>query len=212
MGADLRACPCTGRETLRIYAAQNDQATVSLQEQPGHERDRVAWSPDGRTLASGDSLNISPIILWDANTGEPLMDIPTSDMNLFLGALAFSPDGKFLVGGGSQMDPANRLDDGVLILWNAETGERERLLTSAMAGERILSLAWSGDGRWLAAGMYSGRIVLWDMGNLKPVADLDGHQDSVIGLGWSPDDTLLASNSQDGTVLMWEIPNPHSNH
>jgi WD40 repeat protein len=189
-----------------VYAAQNDQAIVSLQEEPDHGRDWVAWSPDGRTLASGDSLNLSPIILWDASTGKALMDIPTSDMNLFLGALAFSPDGKLLVGGGSQMDPANGLDQGVLILWNAKTGERERLLTSAMAGERISSLAWSGDGRWLAAGMYSGRIVLWDMRNLQPVSDLGGHQDSVIGLGWSPDGALLASDSQDGTVLIWKAP------
>jgi WD40 repeat protein len=189
-----------------VYTVQNNQAIVSLQEQPDHGRDRVAWSPDGRTLASGDSLNISPIILWNANTGKALMDIPTSDMNLFLGALAFSPDGRVLVGGGSLLDPANGLDEGVLILWNAETGERKHLLTSAMAGERISSLGWSGDGRWLAAGMYSGRILLWDMQTLRPVADLDRHQDSVIGLGWSSDDALLASNSQDGTVLIWKAP------
>ena len=189
-----------------VYAAQNGQPTVSLQDDPDQGRDRVAWSPDGETLASGDSLNLSPLVLWDANTGEQLLSIPTSDMNLFLGALAFSPDGKFLVGGGSLIDPANGLDEGVLLLWNAETGQRERLLTSAMAGERVLSLAWSGDGHWLAAGMYSGRIVLWDMQTLRPTADLGGHQDSVIGLGWSPEGALLASNSLDGTVLVWKTP------
>ena len=62
------------------------------------------------------------------------------------------------------------------------------------------------DGGRLAAGMYSGRIVLWDMLNLQPVVDLDGHQDSVIGLGLSPDGALLPSNSLDGTALVWEAP------
>ena len=101
---------------------------------------------------------------------------------------------------------ANRLDDGVLILWSVDTGERIHILNAGMIGERIMTIAWSHDGRWLAAGMNNGHIVLWDMLALQPVASLDGHAGEVFGLSWSDDSTLLASNSMDGTLLIWKLP------
>ncbi len=189
-----------------VYDAQSDQQLVALQDDPDNGRDQVAWSPDGKVLASGHSLGFSPLILWDANTGQQILEFPTEDLNLYLGGLAFSPDGKLLAGGGSTLDPANGLDGGILILWDTQTGERTQILTAGMGSERIMALAWSADGRWLAAGMYSGRIVLWDMLALQPAANLAGHNGSIIGLGWSPDSRLLASNSEDGTVLVWEAP------
>ncbi len=189
-----------------IYDAQTNQQIVALQDDPENERDQVAWSPDGLTLASGHSLGFSSIVLWDAGTGQRLLDFPTHGLDLFLGGLAFSPDGKLLAGGGSLLDPANGLDGGILILWDTQTGERTRLLTAGMGGERIMSLAWAADGHWLATGMSSGRIVLWDMLTLQPAADLAGHNGSIIGLSWSPDSRLLASSSEDGTVLVWEAP------
>jgi WD40 repeat protein len=189
-----------------VMDSKNFKEIARLIDNPEHGRDQVAWSPGGTTLASGDSLNISPIILWDAQTGKQMLTLPTGDIPLYLGGLAFSPDGNLLAAGGSLMNPANGLDNGVLILWNVSSGERVNVLTAGMSGQRIMSIAWSPDGRWLAAGTYSGRIVLWDMLTLQPVASLDGHADQVLGLGWSDDSRLLASNSLDGTVLIWKLP------
>jgi WD40 repeat protein len=184
----------------------NFKEIARLIDNPEHGRDKVVWSPDGKTLASGDSLNISPIILWDSQTGKQILTLPTGDIPLYLGGLTFSPDGSLLMAGGSLMNPTNGLDNGVLILWNVNTGERVNVLTAGISSQRIMSIAWSPDGHWLAAGTYSGRIVLWDMLAFQPVASLDGHTDQVLGLGWSDDSTLLASNSMDGTVLIWKLP------
>lgn len=189
-----------------VMDSKNFKEIARLIDNPEHGRDKVAWSPDGRTLASGDSLNISPIIIWDAQTGKQILTLPTGDIPLYLGGLVFSPDGTLLAAGGSLMDSANGQDGGVLILWNVNSGERERIMTAGMSSQRIMSLAWSPDGHWLAAGTYNGRIILWDMLALQPVASLDGHADQIFGLSWSDDSTLLASSSMDGTVLIWELP------
>ncbi len=188
-----------------VMDSKNFKEIARLIDNPEHGRDKVVWSPDGRTLASGDSLNISPIILWNANTGKQMLTLPTGDIPLYLGGLTFSPDGSLLAAGGSLMDPANGLDNGVLILWNVNSSERLHVLTAGMSSQRIMSIAWSPDGHWLAAGAYSGRIILWDMLALQPIASLDGHADQVLGLSWSTDSTLLASSSMDGTVLIWKL-------
>jgi transcription initiation factor TFIID subunit 5 len=75
-----------------------------------------------------------------------------------------------------------------------------------MAGQRINTLTWSPDGQWLAAGLDSGEIILWDMQRYRPVDLLMGHADQVVGLNWSRDGSLLASNGLDGTVLIWKMP------
>ena len=188
-----------------VLDSKNFKEIVRLMDNPEHGRDQVAWSPDGKILASGDSLNISPIILWDANTGKQILTLPTGDIPLYLGGLAFSPDGSLLIAGGSLMDQTNGLDNGALILWNANSGERIRVLNAGMSSQRIMSIAWSPDEHWLAAGTNSGRIVLLDMLAFQPVASLDGHADQVFGLSWSTDSTLLASSSMDGTVLIWKL-------
>ena len=189
-----------------VMDSKTFEEITRLIDNPEHGRDQVTWAPDGATLASGDSLNIAPIIIWDAQTGKCMLTLPTEDIPLYLGGLAFSPDGSLLAAGGSLMDPANGLDNGILILWNTNTGERISILNAGMSSQRIMSIAWSPDGRWLAAGAYSGRIILWDMLALQPVATLDGHADQVLRLDWSENSTLLASNSMDGTVLIWKLP------
>jgi len=169
--------------------------------------DKVAWSPNGKRIVSGDSLGINASVIWDAATGKVLQTLPfdVGGTTPYLGALAWSPDGKQIVGGGSLMDLSG-MDNGMLILWDASSGKQLRLLMDGMNGQRINTLAWSPDGKWLAAGLASGKIILWEMRQYRPVDVLAGHADQVVGLNWSTDSTLLASNGLDGTVLIWRLP------
>ena len=45
-----------------------------------------------------------------------------------------------------------------------------------MTGQRINTLAWSPDGKWLAAGLSGSQIILWDMRQYRPVAVLSGRR------------------------------------
>ncbi len=67
------------------------------------------------------------------------------------------------------------------------------------------SLARSPDGRWLAVGMWSGTVDLWDTQRWTRVASLRGHARMVGGLDFSPDGRLLASASREGHARVWEV-------
>jgi WD40 repeat protein len=183
------------------------QNLVHIEINPSYGWDEAAWSPDGKRVVSGDSLGIDPSVVWDAQTGKVLLTLPleVGVTKPYLGALAWSPDGTLIVGGGSLMDPSG-MDNGMLVIWDASSGKQLRLLTYGMIGQRINTIAWSPDGKWLAAGLDSGKIILWDMRQYRPVDLLAGHADQVVGLNWSPDGTLLASNGVDGTMLIWNLP------
>jgi WD40 repeat protein len=132
--------------------------------------------------------------------------LEAGDLTPYLGALAWSPDGRWIAGGGSLMNMNENRDDGFVVLWDAPTGRQDKLLKAAMTSERIQSIAWSPDNRWLAAGSSTGKIFLWDLKTVLPVAILNGHVDQVLGLSFSPSGRLLASAAMDGVVMVWQIP------
>src|SRR5206468_2187130 len=68
----------------------------------------------------------------------------------------------------------------------------------------ILSLAFSPDGKRLAAGTREWHVVLWDLEGGREVV-LTGHRDLVASVAFSPDGQTLASGSWDGTVGLWRV-------
>jgi WD40 repeat protein len=68
----------------------------------------------------------------------------------------------------------------------------------------VLCLAYSPDGRRLAAGYEDHRIRNWDTGSQREILSLPGHTAEVCGLAFSPDGWRLASASADQTVKLWD--------
>jgi WD40 repeat protein len=172
-----------------------------------HTPDQVAWSPDGKRLASADSLNMQPPVIWNAQTGKVLfiLQTETGDLKpLWLG-LAWSPDGKKLAAVGALMHPDSGADEGMILIWNAETGKQEQLLTAGMNDYRLWTVAWSLDGRFMAVGSTGSDIFLWDMTSSQPLAKLGGHTDISDQLAWSPAGNRLASVARDGTLQIWDL-------
>ena len=150
----------------------------------------VAFSPDGRLLASGGSDRT--VRLWDPATGKHRRTLKGHTNIVY--AVAFSPDGQLLASSGR---------DKTVRLWEPTTGKRWRTLKGHTG--YVDAVAFSPDGRLLASsGGGDCTVRLWDPATGKQQRTLTGHTNIVSAVAFSPDGQLLASSSKDRTVRLWD--------
>ncbi|HHP7245479.1 MAG TPA: eIF2A-related protein, partial [Elainellaceae cyanobacterium] len=150
----------------------------------------VAYSPDGRRLATGDSSG--EVRLWGVADGQPQL-ICRGHSN-WVWSIAWSADGRSLASGG---------DDQTVCIWNTRTGQCDKTLRGHSS--LIWSVAWSPDRRTLASGSQDQTIRLWDIQTGRCLTVLKGHTHWVWSVAWSPDGQTLASGGQDQTIRLWDI-------
>ena len=220
MGALTKRCGCG--------MLQPEDACVHLPGIPASVRD-VAFSPDGRMLASGS--RDETVRLWDLVTGKHLRTLVVHVDSS--GDSAFNPAGTVPssasenrserpqdagTGGHIEMLVHTVVVDSVafspdgktlaggtlegICLWDTVTWKHQRMLD--MHAVPVTSLAFSPDGRILA-GRRGMKIHLWGMPSRKHLRTLTGHLNPVVDLAFSPDGSVLASGSQDATVLLWDF-------
>ena len=135
-------------DTVRLWDVNTGRAIRTLRGQPND----VAFSPDGRTLASA-SLDI--IKLWDVATGREIRTLTGHTRGVY--SVSFSPDGNTLASGGS---------DNTLKLWDVNTGREIRTLTGHT--DYVTSVAFSPNGKTLASGSWDSTVVLWALESDTP--------------------------------------------
>jgi WD40 repeat protein len=115
--------------------------------------------------------------------------------------LAFSPEGDRLAAGGLSVGQ----DD--LGLLSLSGGEARRVWTARMPDRthEVTALAFSSDGRLIAAGHESGEISLRDARDGSLRGSIAAHGDTVRALAFSPDGRRLASGADDGTLVLSSV-------
>lgn len=160
----------------------------------------IAFSPDGRTPASGGGWKDHSVILWDLDSRQPIAS-PLRGHSNNVTSLAFSHDG--------QMFASSSLD-GTIILWDMATRAPLGRLRNGRS-RPIWSVAFSSDGKLLASGNANGTVTLWDISSRQPLGKpLAAHSGEVRCVTFAPDGRTLASASRDNTILLWDVATHHS--
>lgn len=149
----------------------------------------VAFSPDGRTLASGSQDQT--VRIWDAQTGQTQRTL--AEHSDEVNAVAFSADGKLL---------ASASYDQTIVIRDVATWAVKARLTGH-AGH-VYSAAFARDGRTLASGGEDGTVRLWDAQTGALRQTLRHHQGPVNSVTFAPDGGEVASAGSDGKVLVWD--------
>ena len=168
-----------GQEILLWDVATGDMLTTLT----GHTDSvlRVAFSPDGRTLASGSYDNT--IYLWDVATGETRHTL-TGHTDSVL-RVAFSPDGRILAGGTGWNS-----GDKAIRLWDVQTGHLRATLTGHTKAPN--GFVFSPDGTTLISTSYDSTIRVWDVRNGRQVKVLGVPCTATSGPAISPDGRFIA--------------------
>lgn len=69
----------------------------------------------------------------------------------------------------------------------------------------VMSLAFSPDGKALAAGGRDGMVKLWDPATGRNIASWKGHSGFVNAVAFHPTGTLVASGGEDRRVRLWDV-------
>jgi RNA polymerase sigma factor (sigma-70 family) len=187
----------TGRELCRLDWHANRVAVLAL-------------SADGKRIACCEKRG--PVSLGDARPGGKRIVLKSRRDNQYWRSLAFSPDGKWLIGAGyhherAGKDAANSV--GTVHCWDAATG---KLVREDLANEKApagVAVAFSPDGKLLATASSNRSVRLWDAGSFKLVRELrtfEGMYDWNCCLAFTPDGKTLAASSDRNTVDFWDVP------
>ena len=148
----------------------------------------VAFSPDGRFLATGDQTG--QVNVWDVQRRQIIFQFKGDASSVY--TVKFSPDGKILAGAGYAGD---------IELWKVENWER---LGTLSVSATVFTIDFSPDSSTLASPGYES-VNLWTVGSGEKIATLTGHAGWVNAIAFSPDGQTLISGGDDEMLRLWDV-------
>jgi WD40 repeat protein/serine/threonine protein kinase len=186
----------------RVWDAQTGRVSAEFHEHfkaLGHQTAvfGLAWDPKGDRIASAGGIDA--VRVWDARTAETDIELPAASPGLPYCAVAFSPDGRYLITG---------KNDGAVQVWDGKTGQQ--VGTLGTHAREVFGLVFSRDGEHFASASRDGIVKLWDAKRLnenqEPRRTLRARVPGPsLSVDFSPDGRRLATGGEDNTVKIWDL-------
>ena len=201
----------------------------SLRHEEGEKVRRVAFHPGGKLLATG--CEGGSVDLWDFAEGRKLSSVSAHENAVQ--ALVFAEGGAMLVSASSdetklwKLKAEGEIEEGItlpgegiaavsprgsVLATRAEGGgirlrDVGKMEITATLGEADSPkvLAFSEDGRFLAAGYGGGTVRVWDLDSYGLSVTLSGHKSVVRSLAFSPDGRMLVCGHADSTIVLYDL-------
>jgi len=174
----------------------------------------LAFSPDGQTIACGQSAGV--ITLWNARTFRVIRKIKSQSEAV--STIAFSPDGKTILGG-----TLGTLGPGEVMLWDRKTGKLkwraaiERTPSRdgpphphmySVGGISVLLVAYSSADK-LISGSDDGYFRFWDVQKGKTTKVMKvGAEAEIWSFAASSNGRQLATSDRKGNIKLWNESSP----
>jgi WD40 repeat protein len=180
----------TGQIVARLTDPKLAEKTGRSGYRSSAQRDFVqslAFSPDGRVLASGEYRMVK---LWQREPNLPQFTLGADPVS----AMATSADGKWI---------ATAAKDNVIRIWDAATGKQTKELPGHTAA--VSCLKFSPDSTKLASGSADKTLRVWDLSTGKIFAQTETANE-VSAVAWTFAGKQLATAGGDNVIRQWQLP------